>query len=512
MILIHSPMVKPNEPPAGMAKLAGSLKRHGVKCAFVDANLEGMLYLLTRNGIRDLPPHVTDRWTSRAIRHVESNIQSLRSWKCYESMDRYQRVVRDVNRVLEASIPQGRVRLSLSNYVDEESSPLSSVDLMRVAEAPENNVFFPYFKERFLNLLEKEGPAVIGFSLNYLNQALCTFAMIGFLKQANPRLRIVLGGGLVTSWVRSPAWSNPFKGLVDDLVSGPGETLLLSILGIANREEHGLPDEAILSGKGYLAPGTILPYSTSIGCYWNQCSFCPEKAEENPYRPLATERMTEELVALVAKTKPVLVHLLDNAVSPAHLKAIAARPFGVPWHGFARISPHLTDLDFCMALKRSGCVMLQLGVESGDQGVLDDMKKGFDLETASNVLRNLKKAGIATYVYLLFGTPSETVEKARKTLDFIVRRHDQIQFLNLAIFNLPAYGPDAQNLETGDFYEGDLSLYRSFIHPRGWDRHLVREFLNREFKKHPAMASILRRTPPIFTSNHAPFFTEFPRP
>jgi len=512
MILIHSPMVKPNEPPAGMAKLAGSLKRHGVKYTFVDANLEGMLYLLTRNGVRDLPPHGTDKWTSRATRHVESNIQSLRSWKCYENMDRYQRVVRDINRVLEASVPPGRVRLSLSNYLDQESSPLSSVDLMRVAETPEKNVFFPYFKERFLNLLEKEAPAVIGFSLNYLNQALCTFAMIGFLKRANPRLRIVLGGGLVTSWVRNPAWSNPFKELVDDLVSGPGETPLLSILGITNREGHDSPDEAILSGKGYLSPGTILPYSTSSGCYWNQCSFCPETAEGNPYRPLSTNRMTEELGALVAKTKPVLVHLLDNAASPAHLKAIVERPFGVPWHGFARISSHLADFDFCMALKRSGCVMLQLGVESGDQGVLDDMKKGFDLETASTVLRNLKKAGIATYVYLLFGTPSETVEKARKTLDFIVRRHDQIQFLNLAIFNLPAYGPDAQNLETGDFYEGDLSLYRSFIHPRGWNRHLVREFLNREFKKHPAMAPILRRTPPMFTSNHAPFFTEFPRP
>ena len=154
--------------------------------------------------------------------------------------------------------------------------------------------------------------------------------------------------------------------------------------------------------------------------------------------------------------------------------------------------------------------MLQLGVESGDQDVLDAMRKGFDLETASTVLKNLKEAGIATYVYLLFGTPSETVEKARKTLDFIAQRNDQMQFLNLAIFNLPAYGPDAQKLQTGNFYEGDLSLYRSFIHPHGWDRNLVREFLNREFKKHPAIAPLVRRNPPMFTSNHAPFFIEFP--
>jgi radical SAM superfamily enzyme YgiQ (UPF0313 family) len=166
----------------------------------------------------------------------------------------------------------------------------------------------------------------------------------------------------------------------------------------------------------------------------------------------------------------------------------------------------LTDLDFCMALKRSGCVMLQLGVESGDQKILDSMRKGFDLETASSSLKTLKMAGIATYVYLLFGTPSETVAEARKTLEFIVKHGDQIDYLNLAIFNLPAYSHEVQELDTGDFYEGDLSLYRSFLHPRGWERKLVRQFLDREFRRHPAVISILRKTPPIFTSNHAPFF------
>jgi hypothetical protein len=508
MILIHPPIVKPSEPPAGIAKLAGSLKRHRVKYTVVDANLEGIIFLLKRNVDWDLPPRPSDRWTIRSRRHLENNLNYLTSPSSYENMDRYKRVVRDINRVLEVSVPRGSIRLSLSNYLDQAHAPVRSMDLLKVAEVPEKNPFFPYFNKRLLGLLEKETPAVVGFSLNYLSQALCTFAMIGFLKRVNPSLRIVLGGGLVTSWRGNPEWSNPFKGLVDDLVVGPGKVPLLSILGITNMEGHDSPDDTVLSGEGYLSPGTILPYSASSGCYWNQCYFCPEKAERNPYRPASAMRMTEELCTLIAKTKPVLVHLLDNAVSPVHLQAIAHRPFGAPWYGFARVSSHLTDLEFCMALKRSGCVMLQLGVESGDQDVLDDMGKGFDLETASSALKNLRKAGIATYVYLLFGTPSETFEKARKTLDFAVQHSDQIHFLNLAIFNLPTYGPDAQKLQTGDFYEGDLSLYRSFPHPRGWDRHLVRGFLSREFKKHPAIAPILRKTPPIFTSNHAPFLVK----
>lgn len=120
----------------------------------------------------------------------------------------------------------------------------------------------------------------------------------------------------------------------------------------------------------------------------------------------------KEVRSLAESLKPVLVHFLDNAMSPGLLKAIALRGLDVPWYGFARMTRHLGSADFCRALKRSGCVMLQLGLESGDQGVLDQLQKGVDLETASTVLKNLKKAGIGTYVYLLFGTPAETREEA----------------------------------------------------------------------------------------------------
>ena len=57
-----------------------------------------------------------------------------------------------------------------------------------------------------------------------------------------------------------------------------------------------------------------------------------------------------------------------------------ATAIGVPWYGFARIGPPLTDPDFCMALKQAGCVMLKLGIESGDQGVLDSLEKGISVE------------------------------------------------------------------------------------------------------------------------------------
>ena len=541
MILIYPPVAKPSEPPAGIAKLCGALNHHGMKYRVLDANLEGLLSLLKT------PPVSSDTWTSRALRHLSRHLDSLHGWDAYpgsrkfpgssredecahrlagmsphrdvdqelrplpvglhQNDGRYRRAIKDLSRLLEMTGRSSRVRLGLANYQHEELSPTRSTDLVRAAENPEDNPFYPYFRKRLTELLKKEQPSIIGFSLNYLSQALCTFAMIGFLKQEWTGVKLVLGGGLVTSWMRRPHWQNPFKGLVDHLVAGPGEASLLSLMGVLQfGDNYYRPNYDSLPMRDYFAPGLILPYSSSSGCYWNRCSFCPERAEGNPYIPIPVEEVVSDLLRLVDRHKPVLIHLLDNAISPSLMKAISEHPPGVPWYGFARMTRHLIDLDFCLALKRSGCVMLKLGLESGDQAVLDDLQKGINLEEASSALKNLKKAGIATYIYLLFGTPPESLIEARRTLEFVVKHHDCIGFLNLAIFNMPIYGPEAQQIETKTFYEGDLSLYTSFDHPKGWSRQLIRQFLDKEFKRHPAMASILRRDPPVFTSNHAPFF------
>lgn len=503
MILIHPPVAKPCEPPAGIAKLCGSLNYHGIGYKVLDTNLEGLLSLLNTSLTS------SDTWTSRALRHLPKHLTSLRAWDGYQDQSRYRRAVKDLNRLLEMSVRGSRVHLGLAKYEDEVLSPVRSKDLIRAAENPENNPFYPYFKKRIMEMIESEQPSMVGFSLNYLSQALCTFAMIGFIRKENPGIKSVLGGGLVTSWMRSPGRKNPFRGLVDHLVVGPGEGPLLSLMGVglAGKIPYK-PNYDFLPLKDYFAPGPILSYSSSSGCYWNRCSFCPERAEENPYVPIPDEEVISDLHYLVKQQKPILIHLLDNAIRPSLLKAISENPPGVPWYGFARLTRHLTDLDFCMALKRSGCVMLKLGLESGDQGVLDHLRKGIHLEEASLALKNLKNAGIATYIYFLFGTPPESLTEARKTLEFVVRHHDCIGFLNLAIFNMPIYAEEAQEMETKIFYEGDLSLYTSFTHPNGWSRLLIRQFLDKEFKRHPAIASIVRRDPPVFTSNHAPFFCD----
>jgi hypothetical protein len=503
-LLIHPPVAKACETAGGPARLAGALLRHGIVCRIWDANVEGQLALL--DSAAQNCGGAIDVWTRRAAKHLPEHLAALRSWELYANPDRYRRAVSDVNRLLAVAARPYGVRLSLTDYEAESFSPLRSADLLQAAAMPESNPFHFWFRERFSEILTETYVSHVGFSINYLSQALTAFAMIGFLRRECPSLRIVLGGGLITSWMRAPGWGNPFAGLVDEVISGPGEVPLLAFLGKTYDGGHERPDLDGFSLADYLAPGVILPYSTSSGCWWGRCSFCPELAEGNPYRPLPPERVTADLRTLTMQVKPTLIHLLDNALSPALLKALVADPPGAPWYGFARVTSHLEDPQFCLRLKQSGCVLLKLGLESGDQTVLDALQKGVNLKTVGAALQNLKAAGIATYIYLLFGTPAETPEAAGRTLSFIMAHATEIGFLNLAIFNLPAHGSEIEGLASGSFYAGDLPLYKPFVHPLGWNRGEVRRFLEKEFKKEPAIAAILRRDPLFFTSNHAPFF------
>lgn len=499
MILIHPPVVRPSEPPLGVARLAGALKRHGISCSVLDANIEGLSHLLSRT------PEGPDTRTKRALRHLPANLRGLRGPEGYANPERYRQAVLELNQVILKSSAASRIRVSLVNYEDEELSPLRSRDLLRAAETPEQNPFFPYFSERLVPVIEETGAGTIGFSVNFLSQALTAFAMAGFIKARYPALRIVFGGGLTTSWMSRPGWKNPFGGLLDAMIAGPGERSLVALLGADYEEGPDLPDLEALRGNPYLAPGFILPYTASSGCYWQRCAFCPEKAEGNPYRPIEPARVVDELRLAAEKTSPSLVHFLDNAMSPALLQEIIRRGCRQPWYGFVRVTPHLADPDFCRALKRSGCAMLKLGIESGSQEVLDRLEKGVDLEVVSRALKAIRGAGIGTYCYLLFGTPPEDLQKARETLRFVVGHRECIDFMNVAVFNMPISSPEADAYECHTFYEGDLSLYTGFVHPLGWERPLVRTFLQREFHRHPSIASIERRSPPLFTSSHAPF-------
>lgn len=499
ILLIHPPIAKASEPPAGIAQLAGTLLSHNHRCAVADLNLDGLLYLI------DHADAGNDRWSTRARKNRTTNLDSIRSVELYTSIARYQKTVLELNKLVELHGGQNTTA-GLANYQDSNFSPVKSSDLHRMAHSPNKNLFYSFYREHIPPLLDKHQPHSIGISINYLSQALPAFALIGILKTLAPGITIIAGGGLITSWMRTPNWSDPFAGLIDHCIDGPGEQPLLELLG-TTANHTSVPRYDLLPLDRYFAPGVILPFSCSTGCFWNKCNFCPERAEGSMFTCKEGTAVIDDITSLKEQTAPSLLHFLDNAVPPSILQHFSQETPGMPWYGFVRITHHLLDINFCRQLRKSGCCMLKIGIESGDQGVLDTMEKGVELATISTVLSNLAKAGIATYVYLLFGTPGEGYAEAGKTLSLVRRHHGDITFLNLAIFNMPINTHQNSALQTHRFYEGDLSLYTDFHHPLGWNRKKVRAFLDREFKKQPEIQDMLQRAPMIFTSNHAPFFS-----
>ncbi|MEA1911622.1 MAG: radical SAM protein [Spirochaetota bacterium] len=504
MLLISPPAARITEAYPALARLGGALKAHNIPYRILDGNLEGLMHLINSE------TSDKDTWTKRAVKGKEHSLAILTSTKGYSNFDTYKSHIKRLNRLLEKSDLNKGHEITLANFSTPLWSPLSSMDLKYSGDYFEDNPFYSWFSNRIPRVIEEmesNGNKIkfIGFSVTFLSQALTAFAMAGFIRKIRPDIKIVWGGGLITSWEKSPGINNLFNA-EDIVIYGPGEIPLLKLFEIDSKSNFMMPDYEFAIKNRYLSPGFILAYNTSVGCPWKKCTFCPEKYEDNPYISEKHTKVTEELKILVEKYNPVLIHLTDSEISPAMLKALAADPPGTQWYGFCRFTKLLTDEKFCQQLANSGCRMLSMGLESGDKEVLKAMKKGIKLEDVPVILENLKNVGIGTYIYVLFGTPAEDRDAALKTRDFVVKYAHLIDFINAAVFNLPVNSEEAQNLNTDNFYEGDLSLYTGFKHPKGWGRKEIRQFLKKDFSSVPEIREVLNRVPPVFDSSHAPFF------
>lgn len=498
MILIYAPVTKACEPPSPLVLLSDILKRHGVEITLWDANYEAQNWLINKEVKNKM-----NQKEKRAIR----NKKLLQNRSTYSSLEKYKRVTGELNSVL---LSRSNGKVSLSDYRDNDLSPLSSQDLLKSAENFNENIFYDFFSERLSMLIEEKSPKVIGFSIQFLNQAICTFAIIGFIKKTWPNIKIAIGGGLITSFATKKEWTNPFSRIVDKIIPGRGIEELLDFLNVKFDKDiwdNRSVDMADLLDNSYFSPGLIVPYSSSEGCDWNRCTFCPEPAEGSKYSHQKKESLRKAIISIVEKWKPSVIHFTDNEMSPMLLKLLSQIKPDTTWYGFTRFYDILLDSDFCKLLAIAGCSMLKLGLESADDTVLNELNKGIKVQNVERILQNLSGAGIKTYVYIMFGTPSEKRESAEKTAKFISKNYQFIDYLNVSIFNLPLESKMAQTLECIPFYSGDLSLYSDFKHPEEWGRFEIRKWMNRSFKKDSNISKILNRVPPYFSSNHASLFS-----
>lgn len=509
LMLIYPPVVRPSEPPLGLAVLAAFLRKAGLSFQVLDLNVETFQRLLAP----DFPnPKPLDRFSRRSLSKLQQCMEEIRSPRILSSLERYRSVISHLQRVLWLRTQlAGGPRFTLTDFQHPDLSPLRTQDLHRMAQERSMGPIGVWMEQRLLDTVHSLRPRWIGISVQYLSQALSAMALAGALHRATPHVKVVMGGGLVTSWARLGTLPD-LRPWVDELIPGSGLEPLARLLG---RHPESLPgDLPVPQFQGfpldqYLSPERIVPMNTSVGCYWGRCQFCPEADQGSSFREIPAGEVPPRMEETALQSAARWLHLTDNAIPPQTLKILARSEIGIPWFGFARFEPLLAEPELARGLYRSGCRMLQLGLESGSQRVLARLKKGIRLQVASEVLRALHQQGIATYVYVLFGTPGETMEDAKSTMRFVVDHAPWIDYLHCAILNLPRAGLVSRNLDVREFPgqgHQDLSLYVDFRASGGMDRRAARRFLEREFSRQPEIAAILRRDPPSFTSAHAALF------
>ena len=107
-------------------------------------------------------------------------------------------------------------------------------------------------------------------------------------------------------------------------------------------------------------------------------------------------------------------------------------------------------------MKKAGCWVIGFGIESGNQEMLDKMKKRAKVEDAEKALALCKKYAVKTYGLFLIGLPWETRETVQQTIDFAKKIEPSFLDFNIA-YPLPGTEYYRIAKEMGLFNDQDLS-------------------------------------------------------
>ncbi len=196
----------------------------------------------------------------------------------------------------------------------------------------------------------------------------------------------------------------------------------------------------------YRDAGKLFPFITLItgrGCP-NRCSFCqlPQVMNGRQYRMRSVESVIAEIeydLRLFPNIQEVMFEddTLTMRESQDRLvrlcEALVRRRFPVCWSANARVD--VNDVEVLRLMKRSGCRMLCVGFEFGDQAMLDGVNKGTTIEQMEIFAANARRAGIRVHGCFMFGGPGETLATARKTIALAKRlRIDTAQFSGIVAY------------------------------------------------------------------------------
>ena len=171
---------------------------------------------------------------------------------------------------------------------------------------------------------------------------------------------------------------------------------------------------------GYLKHPYVSLY-TGRGCR-SKCTFClwPQTVGGQRYRTRSVGHVAEEMALAQRLFPQVKEFFFDDDTFTDDLpraEAIAKRlgALGLTWSVNAKANVPYATLK---VLKDNGLRLLLVGYESGNQQILNNIRKGVRLDAARRFTRDCKALGIAIHGTFILGLPGETRETIQETIRF----------------------------------------------------------------------------------------------
>ena len=249
-----------------------------------------------------------------------------------------------------------------------------------------------------------------------------------------------------------------------------------------------LPDFDGLPLGRYLAPYLVLPLLTAHGCYHGDCAFCNVGyGRPGHFKPLRSELVVEQMLALQRKYGIRHIFFADEAMTPRSMREMSAlleaheRSGGSPihWCGCMRFEKAITQ-DLLESMARGGCRMILFGLETASERMIELMDKGTKRATMSRILKESTQAGIWNHTFFFFGFPTETLEDAQDTVNFVFEHGDVIHSGSPGEFVLERYSP--VHLQPAKYGvrriiqkpEQDLAIYFEYVLESGLDEQTAK--------------------------------------
>lgn len=225
----------------------------------------------------------------------------------------------------------------------------------------------------------------------------------------------------------------------DIAVVGEGEKALLDIVrakeGSAAQERivrRGyiddidslpLPDRDIIDVKSYkyfLDGELTTTMITSRGCPFG-CNFCANNAWGKTLRMRSAEKIFEEASILKYKYGYRSLMFFDDTmtVNKKRMEEITRLIGALDMIYRCFIRSDTVDRGILKLMRRSGCVEVGMGIESGSQRILDIIKKGETVKKNMQAIKLCHELGIRVKGFFIVGLPGEDKRSIMETMAFL---------------------------------------------------------------------------------------------